>query len=357
MYKRTKRFRLTPYSACSIISFISFNPLQGDGMSNLAVSVSNLYKAYGSLQVLRGVNLEVARGDVFGLLGPNGAGKTTLIHTILGLLKPDDGTVRLLGSENRDIHSAQIGYLPERPRYHGQFTGREYLSSVGRLSDLSGKQLHDRVDAVLDLVGLAQAADRRIGTYSKGMLQRVGIAQAVLHEPELLIVDEPASGLDPGGQREMAALLRTLSQAGHTLFLCTHQLTDVARLCDQIGVLVGGRIAQATTMAELRKYGQSVTVNVDDLPFDTANKLQALGPQVRCERTAVTLFPTSDQLLQAVLRQLLDDGVAVQSVMPEADALEQFYLNAVNDAKSNGSQPPATPDASEELLETLIEDH
>lgn len=325
-------------------------------MSNLAVSVSNLHKAYGSLQVLRGVDLDVVRGDVFGLLGPNGAGKTTLIHTILGLLKPDHGTIRVLGSENREIHSARIGYLPERPRYHGQFSGREYLSNLGRLSDLSGKQLHDRVDAVIDIVGLAQAADRRIGTYSKGMLQRIGIAQAVLHEPELLIVDEPASGLDPGGQREMAALLRALSQAGHTIFLCTHQLTDVARLCDHIGVLVGGRMTQATTMAELRKHGQSVTVNVVDLPFDTATTLQALGPEVRCDRGAVTLFPTSEQLLQVVLRQLLDDGVAVQSVMPEADALEQFYLNAVNDAKSNGARPPQPPATSEELLETLIED-
>ncbi len=325
-------------------------------MSDQAISISHLHKSYGPLHVLRGVELDVARGDIFGLLGPNGAGKTTLTHTVLGLLRPDDGTVRIFGSEDREKMSKRIGYLPERPRYHGQFTGREYLSSLGRLSDLSGKQLHDRIDAVVEIVGLGQAAERRIGTYSKGMLQRIGIAQAVLHEPELLIIDEPASGLDPGGQREMAMLLRTLSDAGHTIFLCTHQLTDVARLCDRIGVLVNGRIADIASLPELRARGQSVTINVADLPHDTADALESLGPEVRCERVSVTLFPTSDRLMEAVLRRLLDDGVVVQSVVPEADALEHFYHNTVHQAKSAPAQPLASAETSEELLETLIED-
>jgi ABC-2 type transport system ATP-binding protein len=325
-------------------------------MSDQAIYISHLHKAYGSLQVLRGIELEVARGDIFGLLGPNGAGKTTLTHTILGLLKPDDGTVRVFGVEDREKLVGRIGYLPERPRYHSQFSGREYLGHLGRMSDLSGKRLHDRIDTVIELVGLEQAADRRIGTYSKGMLQRIGIAQAVLHEPELLIVDEPASGLDPGGQREMATLLRTLGQAGHTIFLCTHQLTDVARLCDRIGVLVNGKISQSADLAELRSQGQSVTVTVADLPLDTANALLRIGSQIRTDRTTITLFPTSEALLEMVLRQLLNDGVAVQSVIPETDALEQFYLQAVQQAKSDAAQPEATPDTSEELLETLIED-
>ncbi len=325
-------------------------------MSDQAISISHLHKSYGALHVLRGVELDVAQGEIFGLLGPNGAGKTTLTHTVLGLLKPDHGTVRIFGHEDREKIGTRIGYLPERPRYHGQFTGREYLSTLGRLSDLSGKQLHDRVDAVVDVVGLGQAADRRIGTYAKGMLQRIGIAQAVLHEPELLIVDEPASGLDPGGQREMAGLLRTLGEAGHTIFLCTHQLTDVARLCDRIGVLVNGRIMETASLPELRSRGRSATINVTDLPRDTAEVLERFGPEVRCDRVSVILFPTSDRLMEAVLRQLLDDGVVVQSVVPEADALEQFYLNAVQQAKSSPAQPAVAAETSEEHLETLMED-
>lgn len=323
-------------------------------MSEQAIYLSNLHKAYGSLQVLRGVNLEVARGDIFGLLGPNGVGKTTLINTILGLLRPDDGTVRVFGEEDRSRISARIGYLPERPRYHGQFTAREYLTMLARLSGLNRERRADRIDSVLELVGLAGSSDRRIGTYSKGMLQRIGIAQAVLHEPDLLIVDEPASGLDPAGQREMAMLLDTLGETGHTIFLCTHQLTEVARLCTRIGVLVGGRIARSTSLADLLSQGHSATIQVNELPHDTMLALQQLGPQVRCTHDEIILFPTSDALLAAVLRRLLDDGVAVRSITPEADALEQFYLSAVQGTPSTAAkEPPAT---SDELLETLIED-
>lgn len=323
-------------------------------MSDQAISISNLHKAYGALHVLKGITLQVQRGEVFGLLGPNGTGKTTLTHTILGLLKPDNGTVRVFGTDDLLRLSTRIGYLPERPRYHTQFTGREYLKTLGRLSNLGGTKLLDRVDAVIELVGLSQAAERRVGTYSKGMLQRIGIAQAVLHEPDLLIVDEPASGLDPGGQREMALLLRALSEAGHTIFLCTHQLTDVARLCDRIGVLVHGRVEHTTSLADLHAQGHSATITVTDLPRETAKRLDQLGPQVRYDRVSVTLFPTSDELLAGVLRILLDDEVVVRAVVPEADALEQFYLNAVqNTPPPPAAAPPAT---TEELLETLIED-
>jgi ABC-2 type transport system ATP-binding protein len=321
-------------------------------MTDQAISISNLHKSFGSLHVLRGIDLEVAPGEAFGLLGPNGTGKTTLIHLILGLLKPDAGAVRVLGVADRERIGARIGYLPERPHYSGHFTAREYLLTLGRLSNLGGKSLADRVNTVIGLVGLQAAADRRIGTYSKGMMQRVGLAQAVLHQPNLLIVDEPASGLDPGGRREMVLLLRTLKEMGHSIFLCTHQLTDVARLCDRIGVLVGGTIAQTASMAALQAQGHSVTVRVADLPLETALALQSIGSEVRCDRVSVTLFPSSHALLATVLRQLLDDGVAVQSVVPEADALEQFYLNAV----SGGQAPPPQPETSEALLQTLIED-
>ncbi|HEY0601646.1 MAG TPA: ABC transporter ATP-binding protein [Herpetosiphonaceae bacterium] len=325
-------------------------------MTDHAISISNLNKSFGSLHVLRGVDLEVARGEAFGLLGPNGAGKTTLIHQILGLLKPDHGSVRVLGVAARARLGTRVGYLPERPHYSSYYTGREYLATLGRLSDLRGKRLHDRIDTVIELVGLGQAAERRIGTYSKGMMQRVGIAQAVLHEPELLIVDEPASGLDPGGRHEMILLLRALKDLGHTIFLCTHQLTEVARLCDRIGVLVGGKIARTVTVAELHAQGHSVTVQVPHLPRETAAALEAIGPYVHCDRVSITLFPASDALLSAVLRRLLDDGVPVQSVVPEADALEQFYLKAVNGEQPAPAAPPAEVESPEALLQSLIED-
>ncbi|WP_026370040.1 ATP-binding cassette domain-containing protein [Kallotenue papyrolyticum] len=319
-------------------------------MAEPAIYVSNVHKSYGSLRVLTGVDLAVERGEVFGLLGPNGAGKTTLIHIILGLLRPDDGVARVLGADDRERVSARIGYLPERPRYHQHFTAREYLKVLGQLSDLRGPALATRVDEVLELVGLSSAADRRIGGYSKGMLQRLGLAQAVLHRPDLLIVDEPTSGLDPAGQRETALLLEQLGATGQTIFLCSHRLNEVAHLCRRVGVLAGGRIRRVARMEELHAQGRSVVVRVGELPLESATALSELGPAVRCERHGVRIFPATEALINRVLRQLLDDGVAVQAVVPDADALEQFYLDAL--------QEHAAPhaDHQQELLQTLIED-
>ena len=320
------------------------------------IEISNVHKRYGTLQVLNGIDLSVARGEAFGLLGPNGAGKSTLTHIILGLLMPDQGTVKVLGSDNNiESLSPRIGYLPERPRYHTQFTGREYLTTLGRLSDLRGSKLHERVEAVLELVGIQDAADRRIGTYSKGMLQRLGLGQAVLHEPDLLIVDEPASGLDPAGQRDTAELLRRVHAAGHTVFLCTHQLTEVARLCDRVGVLTKGRLDQVANLDALRAQGNSVTIRVDNLPAETAAFLHTMSPSIRCTRTEVVLFPFSEELQTSVLRVLLDDDVAILALSRDIDALEQFYLRAIHAMDSHPDGGTAARSPEDAMLEALIQ--
>jgi ABC-2 type transport system ATP-binding protein len=319
-----------------------------------AIEISNLHKRYGTLRVLRGIDLTVATGEAFALLGPNGAGKSTLIQTMLGLLVPDEGTVRILGSSRREFLSPRVGYLPERPRYHTQFTAREYLAMLGQLSDLSGAHLHQRVEAVLELVGINDVADRRIGTYSKGMLQRLGLAQALLHEPDLLIVDEPGSGLDPAGQRDMAELLQRVREAGHTIFLCTHQLNEVGQLCDRVGVLAKGRLDQVVRLDELQAQGHSVTIRVRDLPAETANFLTTLSPNIRCTRTEVVLFPVSDALQAQVLRTLLDDAIAVIALIPEANALEQFYLRAIDGTDGSTSHGVDPGEHADTLLEALM---
>jgi ABC-2 type transport system ATP-binding protein len=319
-----------------------------------AIEISDVHKRYGSLQVLRGVDLTVAQGEAFGLLGPNGAGKSTLTHLILGLLFPDRGEVRVFGRREIERIIPRVGYLPERPRYHTQLTAREYLMTLGRLSDMEANKLHDRVDHVVELVGIQDAADRRIGTYSKGMLQRLGLAQALLHEPELLIADEPASGLDPEGQSDMAALLQQVRSAGHTLFLCTHQLTEVARLCDRVGVLVNGRLDPVTSLVDLQAQGHSVTIKVRDLPAETAGILRDLSPNVRATRAEVVLFPSSDALQAQVLRTLLDDQVTIMAVTPEADALEQFYLRAIHAGNASPTDDPPSIEGKDPLIDVLV---
>ncbi len=185
------------------------------------------------------------------------------------------------------------------------------------------------------------------------MLQRLGLAQAILHDPAVLIVDEPASGLDPGGQRDMAQLLTQLHTAGHTILLCTHQLTEVARLCDRVGVLVGGRLDRVAAVSELEGQGRSMTIRVGELPAEVAQRLEGLDASVRCTRTSVVLFPSSERLQANCLAILLEYGVHILAMTPAADALEQFYITAIQHTSSSATLATA-PATAEALLETLV---
>src|SRR6266487_4242875 len=230
-----------------------------------AIETENLYKSYDGLAVLRGLDLRVPTGQVYGILGPNGAGKSTLIHLLLGFLKPTNGTLCVLGERDLVSIRGRVGYLPERLRYHLRYTGREYLCYLGRFSDLRGRQLTARVDEELRAIGLLDVADRLLSTYSKGMLQRLGIAQALLTDPEILLIDEPTSGLDPAGQREMIDLLAEVRSRNRTIFLTTHYLDEIDVLCDTVGILYGGKLAAELDVQSLRVPGRNVLIKVDQL--------------------------------------------------------------------------------------------
>jgi ABC-2 type transport system ATP-binding protein len=194
-------------------------------------------------QVLHGVSLNVPRGSVFGFLGANGAGKTTLIHLIVGLHRPNAGSVRVCGHEAFSTAArSRIGYLPERPYFHEHLTGEGFLRYYGRLSGMGRKEIDAAIPRVLGTVGLASARQRELRRYSKGMLQRVGIAQALLHDPELLVLDEPMSGLDPVGRREIRELMASLAGDGHTVFFSSHVIPDVEAICDRVAVIREGRV-------------------------------------------------------------------------------------------------------------------
>lgn len=302
------------------------------------IEIEDLSKSYGSLQVLRGLSLRVAPGEVYGLLGPNGVGKSTLLHLMLGFLRPTSGSLRVLGSSHLDTVRPQVGYIPERQRYHTRYSAREYLRFIGQFSGLHGSTLSERVEQELHVVGLEADADRTMGTFSKGMLQRVGVAQALLCDPALLLIDEPTSGLDPGGQREVIDLLGTLRDRGRTVFLCTHYLHEIEQLCDRVGVLIGGKIAVEARVLDLRAPGGSVLIEVDVISTELRGSLEAISRGVSCDARAVRIRQNTPQIQAMVLRRLLDAGAAIIAIEPMESPLEQLYVRAVRGAAP--LQPP-----------------
>lgn len=294
-----------------------------------AIEIEGLYKSYDGASVLRGLDLRVPQGRVYGLLGPNGSGKSTLIHLLLGFLKPNRGTLRVFGQHDLAQVRGRIGYLPERLRYHLRYTAREYLRYLGQFSDMGGPLLARRIDEELQAVGLADVADRILATYSKGMLQRLGIAQALLASPELLLIDEPTSGLDPGGQREMLTLLSELSRRNHTIFLATHVLDEIDLLCDTVGILYGGKLAAQVDVQSLRTPGRSALLKVASSTPELQAQLTRIAPAVRCNGREILLQPNSPALQAQVLRALLDADIPIISIEPQGRPLEEIYLRVV----------------------------
>ncbi|MFL5802405.1 MAG: ABC transporter ATP-binding protein [Roseiflexaceae bacterium] len=318
-----------------------------------AIETENLSKSFDGLVVLRGLDLRAPTGQVYGILGPNGVGKSTLIHLLLGFLKPTRGTLRVLGERDLERTRGRVGYLPERLRYHLRYTGREYLRYLGRFNDLHEPRLGACVDEELRTVGLLDAADRLLSTYSKGMLQRLGVAQALLNDPELLLIDEPTSGLDPAGQREMLDLLAEIRGRGHTIFLTTHILSEAEQLCDTVGILFDGKLAREVDVRVLRAPGHDVVINVASLTPELVLRLQRLAPAVRCHGYEISLCPNTPALQATVLRTLLDADVAILALQPRSNPLEELYLSVVHGAPGEPpDEPPgveAVPEASAPL--------
>jgi len=194
---------------------------------------------------LRGLSLDIPAGHVYGLLGPNGSGKSTTLKILLGLVSPSAGTSEIFGVPSDRVASrVDVGFLPENPYFYKFLTGAETVAFYGKLCGLSGQALRNRVTELLEIVGLTEAGDRRVGSYSKGMLQRIGLAQAMVHDPRLLILDEPTAGVDPAGSREIRDLILRLKERGKTILLTSHLLEQVQEVCDRVGILAKGRLVR-----------------------------------------------------------------------------------------------------------------
>jgi ABC-2 type transport system ATP-binding protein len=238
---------------------------------------------------VKGLDLEVLQGEIFGLLGPNGSGKSTTIKLVLGLLHPTSGEARVLGGSPRDVKlKARIGYLPEESYFYPHLTARETLLFFGDIFSVPRGILRQRTEELLTLVGLLAAADRRIGEFSKGMLRRIGLAQALVNDPELLILDEPTSGMDPMGTREVKDLLLDLRRRGKTVILSSHLLADVEDVCDRVAILHEGRLEAMGSVSDLLRDDERTQIITGRLSQATVDALTLLlrereGPALQVE--------------------------------------------------------------------------
>ena len=224
----------------------------------LAVDIRDLCKEFPTpmrtkkLQAVKNVSLQIKEGEVYGLIGPNGSGKSTTMKALLGLVAPTSGTCAIFGRDSRKTDSRQdVGFLPENPYFYKHLSGAETVRFYGKLCGMGGKELEAKVDELLELVGLTNARDRRLGGYSKGMLQRIGLAQALVQDPKLIILDEPTAGVDPVGSRQIRDLIFELRERGKTVFLCSHLLEQVQEVCDHVGIIFEGKMVKEGRLEDL----------------------------------------------------------------------------------------------------------
>ncbi len=312
-----------------------------------AVRLERITKRYRHIHALRNVSLHIPRGEVFGLLGAKGAGKTTLVKLLLGFIRPDGGSIQLFGSPDLDRARVGIGYLPESPHYHRNFTGREYLRYHAELSGLRGRTARDLVERLIEAVGLGQFAGRLIRSYHRDMRARLGLAVALIsaggRPPELLILDEPASGLDREGRLVFRDIILECQRQGSTVLICSHQLSEIERTCTSVGILRAGRLITQTHLDEsprINILGVARNGAMDILPY-LVPYLQNLHPAVivRGGRTEdeplmVSLptgagVPNSAAIKAAALKAVIDARWDIVSVYIENNDLESLYMMAV----------------------------
>lgn len=285
-----------------------------------------------------GVSLEVQRGEVFGFLGPNGAGKTTTIKMLMGLIHPSDGTATLFGHSIGDpAAKAKVGFLPESPYFYDYLTSREFLRFYGHLFGLLGSALDKRIDELLELVGMSHARDLQLRKFSKGMLQRVGIAQALINDPELVILDEPMSGLDPIGRKEVRDLILRLKESGKTVMFSSHILHDAELLCDRVAMIMKGRLVACGHVSELiaRDTTYEVEMVIDRLLPEALERIKLFAGKVVLQGERVMVVLTSQQGVDQALDVIRSAKAKLVALTPHKASLEDLFIR-----KATGAQQP-----------------
>jgi ABC-2 type transport system ATP-binding protein len=304
------------------------------------VEVRGLVKRYGELAAVDGVDLTVHAGDVYGYLGPNGAGKTTSLRMMLGLIRPTAGTVRLFGRDPQETVAAldDVAGFVEAPTFYPYLTGRRNLEL---LAAFDGHDATDRIDEALEIVELTDRAGDRIGGYSHGMRQRLGIAAALLRNPKLLLLDEPATGLDPAGMRDMRVLIRRLADQGMTVMLSSHLLAEVEELCNRVAIVRSGKIVYEGAIAELKR-GAGATYRLsstDDARALAVCRAQPGIADVRVEHQRIC-FAADERAVAELSQALVEAGALIRSLAPVTVTLEDLFFSLTEGSSMNGALPP-----------------
>jgi ABC-2 type transport system ATP-binding protein len=309
-------------------------------MTNWGVDLIDVRKTYGKkIDALRGVNIQVGRGEIFGLLGPNGAGKTTLVKIMMTVVRPTHALGTILGRPiGHRGKLARIGYLPEDHRFPGYLTGAHLLDYYAALAKVPRARRKSNAARLLKIVGMSDWADTRIDRYSKGMLQRLGIAQALMNDPELVVLDEPTDGLDPVGRRDVRELLLELKHQGTTVFLNSHLLSELERVCDRVAILVDGLVARQGTLSELTEQTVEYRITFSGDAVPVRAKVDALGASI--DRSVIIVPGHNIDKVNAAVDLLRAAGLLIESVQPHRFTLEDILVQVLEDQSTSQTQPP-----------------
>ena len=315
-------------------------------MSLNAIETINLTKVYTSsfgkkkVEALTGLNLNVSKGTIFGLLGPNGAGKTTLIKLLLSIIFPTEGSAKILNEDITNYHiKSKVGYLPENHKYPSYLNGGEVLQFFGKLSGLEGDYLNKRIDELLTLVKLSQWKKAKVKNYSKGMMQRLGLAQALLNDPELIFLDEPTDGVDPIGRKEIRDILLELKTKGKTIFLNSHLLSEVELITDRVGILNKGKLLKEGKVSELTEKKEEYKINVE------GDGIDKLSPEIlnginltKMQNGFYSLRVIDTQELNKVLDLLRNNGVIIKEFSQQKNTLEEMFISLIEEAEKENAK-------------------
>ena len=298
------------------------------------LQVDNLEKAFSpgfipkKRQILKGISFSVAAGEIFGYLGPNGAGKTTTLKCILGLIFPDRGNIKIFGHPHLSPKGKErLGYLPENPYFYDHLTAIEFLDFYARLFGLKKEEREERIVRLLRLVGLERDRDLQLRKFSRGMLQRAGLAQALINEPALLLLDEPLGGLDPLGRKELRDIIVRLKEEGTTIFLCSHILQDIEMICERVAIIVGGRIISQGFLRDL--ISEKILFTEVTLSGIDPASLADLGELVSTRGDRILLKVFQEDRIEDLMALVRERKARISSLIPRTETLEDIFVEMV----------------------------